>query len=130
MPERSRLVEVLKMELRFLEQGGYRKGLRHPWRPNFVFEDSPTCLNFGKQGEEGSDLRPCGECLLMDFVPPDRRDKKFPCRHIHLTERGESVNSFYEWGTEEELEIALGRWLRRKIQELESLDKAGSKSAD
>jgi len=129
MPERSQLVEVLKMELRYLEQGGYRRKLRHPWRPNFVFEDSPTCLNFYKQGEEAGEQHPCAECLLMDFVPADRRDMKFPCRHIHLTERGESVNSFYEWGTEEELESALGGWLRRKIRELEGAEKAESQNA-
>ncbi len=46
--------------------------------------------------------QPCSECLLMQFVPKDRRETRFPCRHILLTSRGETVNSFYEWGTEEE----------------------------
>jgi hypothetical protein len=56
----------------------------------------------------------------MEFVPHERRETRFPCRHIHLTDRGETVNSFYEWGTEEELENALRGWLVRTIQELEA----------
>ncbi|MGB7846563.1 MAG: hypothetical protein WBL63_13175 [Candidatus Acidiferrum sp.] len=56
----------------------------------------------------------------MEFVPKDRRESHFPCRHIQLTERGETVNSFYEWGTEEELETALREWLRQAIRELET----------
>ena len=39
------LLEVLKLELEFLKGGGYRKG--SSWRPQFIFEDSPTCLNYG-----------------------------------------------------------------------------------
>ena len=45
---------------------------------------------------------------------------RFPCRHIHLTESGETVNSFYEWGTEEELESALDGWLRKTIRDMET----------
>jgi hypothetical protein len=58
---------------------------------------------------------PCSECLLMQFVPQDRRETRSPCRHIPLTSRGETVNSFYGWGTEEELETALRAWLLRSI---------------
>jgi hypothetical protein len=61
------ILELLKAELSFLEQGGYRKGPRYPWRPTFMFEDSPTCINF--QGEEHP--RPCGECALIQFVPQE-----------------------------------------------------------
>ena len=55
----------------------------------------------------------------MQFVPQDRRETRFPCRHIPLTHRGETINSFYEWGTEEELESALDNWLRQTITSLE-----------
>lgn len=116
MTDTRSALEILKSELAFLEEGGYRKAPRHPWRPNFVFQDSPTCLNFREQ----SDLRPCSECLLIQFVPQDRAETRFPCRHIHLTPRGDTVNSFYEWGTEEELESALRVWLTETIQLLES----------
>jgi hypothetical protein len=125
MLERQRLAAILKAELAFLERGGYRKGPRYPWRPNFVFEDSPTCINFLDKEER----QPCTECPLIDFVPEERREVRFPCRHIHLTESGETVNSFYEWGTEEELETALEGWLKRTIQELEGEGQARTQTA-
>ena len=81
-----------------------------------MFEDSPTCIN----SHNHSEYRPCNECPLMEFVPADRLNTQFPCRHIPLNERGDTVNSFYEWGTEEELETALGGWLSRTIRDLES----------
>jgi hypothetical protein len=65
----------------------------------------------------------------MEFVPADRRETQFPCRHILLNERGDTVNSFYEWGTEEELETALGGWLSQTIHELESYGQAFRQSA-
>ena len=116
---------LLRSELAYLEQGGYRRGQRYLWRPNFVFEDSPTCINF----QDKKERRPCTECPLLEFVPQERRESNFPCRHIQLTDRGETVNSFYEWGTEEELETALGEWLRRTIRELETREKAHSQKA-
>ncbi|HXX16998.1 MAG TPA: hypothetical protein VEJ47_19005 [Candidatus Eremiobacteraceae bacterium] len=125
MPDRISLISVLRAELAFLEQGGYRRGPRYPWRPNFVFEDSPTCINF----KETEQRLPCGQCPLIAFVPELRRNHRFPCRHIHLTDRGETVNSFYEWGTEEELEAALHAWLTKTIAELEAQDQARSQTA-
>jgi hypothetical protein len=125
MQDRNRLVAILRAELAFLEQGGYRRGPRYPWRPNFVFEDSPTCINF----QDKEERLPCTECPLMDFVPAEHRGTRFPCRHIHLTDRGETVNTFYEWGTEEELEKALREWLTRTIEELESEKQARSQMA-
>ena len=125
MAGKQSLVHILKAELNFLEQGGYRPGPRYPWRPKFVFEDSPTCINF----QNNEDRRPCGECPLMDFVPADRKNTPFPCRHIQLTARGETVNSFYEWGTDQELEGALREWLWRTIRELETGEKAEVQAA-
>jgi hypothetical protein len=125
MVEGRKLIEVLKAELTFLEEGGYRARRRYPWRPNFVFEDSPTCINFKSLDER----RPCTECPLIDFVPEDRREARYPCRHILLTPRGETVNSFYAWGTEEELETALREWLRQTIRELEMGEKTEAQGA-
>jgi hypothetical protein len=65
----------------------------------------------------------------MRFVPEDRRETRFPCRHIPLTSRGETVNSFYEWGTEEEMETALRAWLLQIIGHLEQQASASSQSA-
>ena len=51
------LLEVLKLELEFLKGGGYRKG--SSWRPQFIFEDSPTCLNYGDPERKTTLLRMC-----------------------------------------------------------------------
>jgi hypothetical protein len=47
------LLDVLKAELASQEGGGYSNRARFPWRPNFVFEDSPTCLNLGRKKSGG-----------------------------------------------------------------------------
>jgi len=125
MKDRNRVMAILKAELAFLQQGGYRRAPRYPWRPNFVFEDSPTCLNY----QDKEERQPCGDCSLIEFVPEGRRQVRFPCRHILLTDQGETVNTFYEWGTEEELERALEGWLKRTILELEEQAPSWSQTA-
>lgn len=109
------VLQVLKFELEFLEQGGYGRSPRAPWRRPLIFEDSPTCLNFDDRARPN----PCQECLLMQFVPPEHRLNAFPCRDIPLNENRESVDSFYRWGTQEELEDAVRGWLRKTIKRLE-----------
>jgi len=68
-PDRD-LLQVLKFELQFLEQGKYRSPLQ--WRPRYIFEDSPTC----RRGR--SSVCDCSECLLFDFVPPVHRSAPTP----------------------------------------------------
>jgi len=125
MQDTRNLLETLRAELAFVERGGYRDRPRFPWRPNFVFEDSPTCLNF----EAKEERRPCSECQLTQFVPEGSKKLAFPCRHIPLTESGESVAHFYDCGTEKELETALKNWLKRKIAILEGQEKAEAQGA-
>lgn len=125
MPDDRNVLAALKAELAFLENGGYRNRPRFPWRPSFVFEDSPTCLNFDTKQER----QPCTECLLMQFVPADQKKLAYPCRHIPLNPSGESVAHFYKCGTEAELEAALKTWLKNKIAELEAKEKAQAQSA-
>jgi hypothetical protein len=116
MPKDERdLLEVLRFELQFLEKGGYGRSPRSPWRPQFIFEDSPTCMNYDSKENPA----PCSECLLMHFVPGESREEKIPCRHIPLNEAGETIESFYRTGTQPELEDAYGKWLRKTIKELE-----------
>jgi len=119
MADKRNVLETLKAELAFIECGGYRNKPRFPWRPSFVLEDSPTCLNF----QSKQNWHACTECLMLQFVPTDKQGLAFPCRHIPLTPMGESVANFYESGTEQELEAALEAWLKRKITELEDEDR-------
>lgn len=110
------LAEVLKAELEFLEKGGYRHTSPFSFWPRFIFEDSPTCLNFNASDRP----RPCSECVLMEFVPPDRRTAKTPCRHIPLNNTGETVDNLYRWATQEETETIVANWLKDTIRKLES----------
>ncbi len=118
MKDQRKVLDVLKAELTFLEGGGYSKHARFPWRPNFVFEDSPTCLKLAAKEDPPS----CSECILLQFVPEDLKKLAYPCRQIPLTGAGESVAHFYECGTEKELEAALQDWLKRSIAEMEEGD--------
>ena len=110
------LLEVLKAELNFAEKGGYRYTARVPWRPQFIFQDSPTCLNF----DSSAPRRPCSECILMQLVPEERRKQQIPCRHIALNEQAETFDHFYHCGTAEELEKALISWLKATIRTIEA----------
>lgn len=109
------LLEVLKFELEFLEKGGYGRSPREPWRPRFIFEDSPTCMNYDcKENPE-----PCGHCVLMQLVPADCRSERIPCRYIPFNAAGETLDSMYRWGEQHEIEETVENWLRTTIAKLE-----------
>jgi hypothetical protein len=120
--DREQLLTVLKFELRFLELGGYRQAAESKWRPHFIFEDSPTC----PKCVQGEALRTCqavisrAACGLLSLVPTERRNNPIPCRHIVLNDNGDTIDSLYRYGTEQELESAIVGWLKKTIQALES----------
>jgi hypothetical protein len=109
------LLELLRFELKFMEDGGYGRSPRTPWRSSLVFEDSLTCLNFDDQSRP----HPCSECLLMRFVPAELRDHKLPCRLIPLDAPGRTLDHLYRYGTQAELEAVSTQWVRNKIKEIE-----------
>lgn len=111
----SDLLELLKAELAFVEQGGYGRSVRTPWKPTITFRDSPSCLNF----DDPERPHPCSECQLIQFVPPEQRTTELPCHYIPLNAEGQTVGSFERWGTQQELEEAVAGWLRRTIAVLE-----------
>ena len=113
--DRQLLLQKLRDELAFIKGGGYREAGRRQWRPQFIFEDSPLCLNRDPAQKHVS----CSECVLMQFIPPEAAEKRAPCRHIPLNESGETIDAFYRSGTHEELELAVIEWLKRTIQALE-----------
>ena len=110
------ILELLKFELNFLEQGGYGRSVRTPWKPTTAFLDSITCINFGDPERS----RPCDECLLMDFVPSDAREQNIPCHHIPLNPKGETVDSVERYDNQQEVEEKLKAWLRTAIAQLEA----------
>jgi hypothetical protein len=110
------ILEILRFELKFLEDGGYGRSPRTPWRPSFAFTDSPTCLNF----DDRSRPHPCSECSLMQFIPHDRQEDPVPCWTIPIGAEGQSVENLHASGSQAELEEALKAWLRKTISQLET----------
>ena len=110
------ILQALRFELSFLEDGGYGRSPRASWRAPSIFEDSPSCLNFGDPARP----HPCTRCALINFVPKERRTEDVPCRFIPITKDGQTVHDFYRTATQFELEVALAGWLRTQIQKLES----------
>jgi hypothetical protein len=108
------ILEVLKFELSFLEDGGYGRSPHTPWRPPSIFEDSPTCPNFSDPARPHA----CDTCLLIDFVPQDRRADEVPCRFIEIS-NGQTIEDFYRTGTQGEMEEAFAKWLRAQIKKIE-----------
>ena len=109
------ILDVLKFELSFLEDGGYGRSPRTAWRAPAIFEDSPICPNFCDPARP----HPCENCLLEQFVPPGQKKEKIPCRFIPLTEDGVTVEDLYRTASQIELEEALAQWLRTQIARIE-----------
>jgi hypothetical protein len=109
------ILDVLKFELSFLEQGGYGRSVRTPWKPTSIFQDSLSCINFNNREQP----HPCSECLLNDLVPGQAQAEKVPCHHIPLNDKGETVSSLEQEKTQAHVEEAVRSWLRGTIQRIE-----------
>ncbi len=113
------LLDVLKSELKFLDEGGYARSPGQSWRPVYVFEDSPNCMSHDYEVNP----RSCGDCSLMQLVPPEFRSGKHPCRHIPLNAAGETLDSLYRHADDQEIEEAVRKWLQVTIAHLEEQGK-------
>lgn len=110
------LLELLKMELDFIEKGGYGRSVRTPWKETSPFRDSLSCVNYALPEK----AHPCDECHLIDFVPENKRDELVPCHFIPLTDSGETVEDLDMEGNQSRMEEALKQWMRRKIAQIET----------
>ncbi|HEX3741521.1 MAG TPA: hypothetical protein VHV29_17625 [Terriglobales bacterium] len=116
MENRSQdILKLLRQELEFLEKGGYKRSPRLPWRAPYIFEESPSCPNYSDLTRQ----QRCQDCWLMQFVPRDLYTEEVPCRFVHLTADGITVDSLYRFGSGAETEETLRTWLHRRIQEVE-----------
>jgi hypothetical protein len=113
--DRNTLLQLLKSELAFLENGGYQHSPRCPWRARYIFEESPSCPNFNDRARPHA----CEDCWLMEFVAPELKTEQVPCRFVQLAANGVTVDSLYRCGTLAESEEALRHWLHERIRELE-----------
>ncbi len=113
--DKRNLLDVLKKELEFVEKGGYRNPARAAWRPQFMFQDSPTCLNF----EPSDQPKPCIDCSILQLIPLETALRKVPCRYIPLNEQGDTLDLLYRTATEKETEVKFIDWLKTTIARLE-----------
>jgi hypothetical protein len=113
--DKRNLLDVLKKELEFVEKGGYRHPARAAWRPQYMFQDSPTCLNF----ESSDHPQPCNDCIISQLLPLEAALRKIPCRYIPLNEQGDTLDLLYRTATEKETEGKFVDWLKTTIARLE-----------
>jgi hypothetical protein len=109
------ILELLKEELAFVEQGGYGRSVRTPWLSKSAFQDSLTCINFADPNR----TNPCSECHLIDFVTNDHHSEEIPCHFIALNEAGETIKDLEAQGDQAKLEATLKQWMRAKIKQIE-----------
>ena len=110
------VLEVLKFELAFLEQGGYGRSVKTPWKPTSIFQDSLSCINF----DDPDRPHACSECLLSDLVPPEAQAANVPCHHIPINASGETIDSMERQYTQLEMEEAVKNWLKDAIARIEA----------
>jgi hypothetical protein len=109
------LIELLTSELVFIEQGGYGRSVRTPWKVPSPFRESLTCVNYALPEK----THPCAECHLIDYVPAEKRREELPCHFIPLNAAGDTVQSLGRADNQMKLEGSLKEWMRVKIKELE-----------
>jgi hypothetical protein len=109
------ILELLREELAFIEQGGYGRSVRTPWLPKSAFQDSLTCINYGYLTREHS----CSECHLIEFVDGEHKADKVPCHLIPLNEAGETIEDLEARNNQWKLEATLKRWMQTKIKAIE-----------
>jgi hypothetical protein len=113
------ILELLKEELAFIEQGGYGRSVRTPWLPKSAFQDSLTCINYGYVERAHS----CSDCQLMEFVGDEDRSDQVPCHLIPLNEAGETIHDLEAQGNQARLEATLKTWMRARIKDIEEARK-------
>jgi hypothetical protein len=109
------ILELLKEELAFVEQGGYGRSVRTPWLPKSAFQDSLTCINYAYL----SPAHPCNDCQLIDFVANEHRSEEVPCHFIALNEAGETIKDLEAQGNQAKLEATLKLWMKARIKQIE-----------
>lgn len=116
------VLQVLRFELNYLEQGGFDRdqailGTESPFLGTFA------CINFGDPLRAHS----CRDCLLQRFVPEDKQTEELPCHHIPISASGETVAELIEKKNLRRMVVNLEDWLKITIADLESTLDSGSK---
>lgn len=114
----SEIIEILRYELNFLEQGGYEHSASGDGLPS-PFRTGHSCLNYGDPVRRHA----CRECGLYQFVPEGARTDDVPCHGIEL-EPGVTILSLLNQGDRKRLVELLEHWLRNTIAKLEKEENA------
>jgi len=109
------ILEILKDELTFIEQGGYGRSVRTPEQPKSIFRDSLSCINYA----DPNHTHPCSECHLLDFVTGEHQAEQVPCHFIPLNETGETIETLEPEDNQAKLEREVKDWLRAGIRKIE-----------
>ena len=115
MADLKEIIDQLKLQRSILNDGGYGRSVRTPWKATQLFRDSLTCLNL----DETVKKHPCNECLLWEWVPEEHHDEDIPCHFIPLNAQGESIASLEEENQRDQADRALREWLDSTIAQLE-----------
>jgi hypothetical protein len=108
------ILELLKDELVFIEQGGYGRSVRTPQLPKSTFQDSLTCINHSDPAR----TRPCSDCRLIDFVADEHHAEKVPCHFIALNDAGETIDDLEAQDNQSKLEASVKQWMRARIKQI------------
>ena len=109
------ILELLKDELAFIEQGGYGRSVRTPWLPKSAFQDSLACINYS----DPAHTRPCSECHLIEFVAGEDQAEEVPCHLIALNDAGETIEDLEAQGNQAKLEATVKLWMKARINQIE-----------
>ena len=123
--DKREILARLKSELGDLEYGRTRRSVHMPWEELSFFQDSATCLNAGLDGRP----HPCGNCMLMPWVPENSRAEIVPCHHIPLDDKGNTIQNLDRGYNRHSVEEAVIGWLKTRIAELEKEVAAGEPAA-
>lgn len=110
---KEEMIERLKLEIDFIQKGGYNPLVRFPREEPKVFRDSISCLNLGLKEK----IEPCDECFLMEFVPSEAAHLDEPCHYIPLNSKSDTVASLES--DSEKQKSALLTWLKSTVRKLE-----------
>ena len=114
--DKREILDKMKTELGALEYGRNKRSVHLPWEDTSFFQDSITCLNSGEEGRP----HPCGNCMLMPWVPASSQKETIPCHHIPLDAKGNTIQNLDRGYNRHSVEEAVIAWLRARISELET----------
>ncbi len=127
--KKADLIRLLEAELDVIEGGGYGRSVHEPQTQKPMFKHSLACINHWEV--PGHEPECHSDCVLMDFVPEERKNESLPCHFIPLNARQETVAALDETASQEHLEETVKQWLRTTIARLKAeLASEGTNAAE